>query len=91
MKLSVTMQEDDSNIVVQEQGDTLGAGMFDAQTVSPPPMDSPAFTGVPTAPTAPVNTYTTQIATTEFVMRAINSAHFGYGNVVMLNVDEVTS
>ena len=29
---------------------------------------SPALTGVPTAPTAPVNTNTTQIATTEFVL-----------------------
>ena len=32
------------------------------------PIASPAFTGTPTAPTASVNTNTTQIATTEFVV-----------------------
>lgn len=31
------------------------------------PLDSPAFTGIPTAPTAAVGTDTTQIATTAFV------------------------
>ena len=33
---------------------------------------SPAFTGVPTAPTAAEGTSTTQIATTEFVMNAMS-------------------
>lgn len=32
---------------------------------------SPAFTGAPTAPTAPANTNNTQLATTQFVMSAI--------------------
>jgi hypothetical protein len=31
-------------------------------------LDSPAFVGIPTAPTAPANTNTTQIATTQFVL-----------------------
>lgn len=35
---------------------------------TPIDLESPAFTGFPTAPTAPVNTNTTQIATTAFVM-----------------------
>ena len=42
------------------------------------PIASPALTGIPTAPTAPEGTSTTQIATTEFVMNAI--AHIP-GNV----------
>ena len=33
--------------------------------------DSPAFTGIPTAPTADVNTNTTQLATTAFVQSAV--------------------
>lgn len=35
------------------------------------PIYSPHFTGEPTAPTAPLNTDTTQIATTEFVQNQI--------------------
>lgn len=35
------------------------------------PLNSPAFTGTPTAPTASAGTNTTQIATTEFVQTAI--------------------
>ena len=35
--------------------------------------DSPEFTGVPTAPTAPPDTNTTQIATTAFVKKAVDS------------------
>lgn len=37
------------------------------------PLESPALTGVPTAPTANLNTNTTQLATTEFVNNQINS------------------
>ena len=36
--------------------------------------DSPAFTGIPTAPTAVVNTNTTQLATTAFVLAQAGSA-----------------
>lgn len=36
------------------------------------PLVSPAFSGVPTAPTAAVNTNTTQLATTAFVFAMIN-------------------
>lgn len=37
------------------------------------PLDSPSFTGTPTAPTAASGTNTTQIATTEFVQSAVAS------------------
>ena len=38
------------------------------------PLDSPALTGTPTAPTAAAGTDTTQVATTAFVTAAISSA-----------------
>ena len=46
----------------------------------PSPLSSPAFTGVPTAPTAPYGNNTNQIATTEFVL-ANTGGHVkqGYG------------
>lgn len=44
---------------------------------------SPAFTGVPTAPTAAEGTSTTQIATTEFVMNAMSGGGGGGGNIVI--------
>ena len=37
------------------------------------PLDSPAFIGTPTAPTAPLGTNTTQLATTEFVHQEIDA------------------
>lgn len=43
-----------------------------AAIVNPDSLDSPQFTGTPTAPTAVAGTDTTQIATTEFVQRAIS-------------------
>ena len=43
------------------------------------PLDSPAFTGTPTAPTAAVDTSTTQLATTSFVLNPLTwSAASGY-------------
>ena len=43
------------------------------------PLDSPALTGTPTAPTAAVGTNTTQIATTAFVQAAIAAITDGDG------------
>jgi hypothetical protein len=37
------------------------------------PLDSPAFIGTPTAPTAPLGTNTTQLATTEFIHQEIDA------------------
>jgi hypothetical protein len=50
-------------------------------------LDSPALTGVPTAPTAAVATVTDQIATTDFV---IQNSHI-IGELVMSEFDEATS
>ena len=47
-----------------------GANILDAVT-SKAPLNSPAFTGVPTAPTATAGTSTGQLATTKFVEDAI--------------------
>lgn len=45
------------------------------------PLDSPAFTGIPTAPTAAPGTNTTQLATTEFVSSEIsNDRPYGISN-----------
>jgi hypothetical protein len=45
------------------------------------PLDSPAFTGVPTAPTAPAGTCTDQIATTAFFTGAGFGGNQDYQNV----------
>jgi hypothetical protein len=50
-----------------------GANILDAVT-SKAPLNSPAFTGVPTAPTATLGTSTDQIATTKFVEDAITDS-----------------
>lgn len=42
-------------------------------TIEGATLDSPTFTGIPKAPTAPLNTNTTQIATTAFVQRQIQA------------------
>lgn len=39
-----------------------------------PPIESPTFTGTPSAPTAASGTNTTQIATTAFVQTAVSNA-----------------
>jgi hypothetical protein len=44
-------------------------------------VNSPVFTGVPSAPTAALNTNTTQLATTAYVMNAL----VGYGGVTSFN------
>lgn len=56
-----------SNVVVGRSITTAG----NAITSSPAPFNSPAFTGVPTAPTATPGTNTTQLATTAFVTSAV--------------------
>lgn len=45
----------------------LAGGMFGSSQSNSAPLASPTFTGTPTAPTAALNTSTTQIATTAFV------------------------
>lgn len=45
------------------------------------PLDSPALTGTPTAPTAASGTNTTQIATTAFVKSAVDTAIAGIAQI----------
>ena len=51
-------------------------------------LNSPAFTGVPTAPTAPVGTNNTQLATTAFVQSAVSSSGGGGGGSTPPNASE---
>jgi hypothetical protein len=51
---------------------TLTSG--DVSAAGGAPLNSPPFTGTPTAPTAPAATSTTQLATTAFVANAISAA-----------------
>lgn len=56
----------------------LDADLLDGQHGSYyAPISSPSFSGVPTAPTAPNGTNTTQIATTEFVQAAVSASGGG--------------
>jgi len=55
--------------VVLLVGDVTGALGF-----VPSPINSPAFTGVPTAATAALNTNNNQLATTQFVMNQIGTS-----------------
>lgn len=80
MKLNVSFRENDA---------TFGIGMSEMQPVTI--LDSPHFTGTPTAPTPPEGDNSEQIATTEFVQDVVNEKHRGYGNIVTLNISEVTS
>lgn len=68
--------------VTLNQNDILAAG----GSTGGLDLDSPAFTGVPTAPTAPPGTDTDQIATTAFVEEAIDEALMnGVAGVVSFN------
>ena len=51
------------------------------------PLDSPAFTGTPTAPTAAAGTDTTQLATTAFVAAATRAAVLMAGDGVLTSAD----
>jgi len=58
----------------------------------PAPIYNPAFTGIPTAPTAPLGTNTTQIATTDFVLNeiaTIPSATLLQGHATGNSTDEI--
>ncbi|UJR60278.1 phage tail protein [Dickeya zeae] len=51
------------------------------------PIESPALTGIPTAPTAVAGTTTTQLATTAFVAGAVNSLSDKTDNNIKLKLD----
>ena len=74
-----------------QEGDSVLPAVFRDVQLLTAVMDSPHFTGTPTAPTPPAGSNNQQSATTEFVTQAIAMTHIGYGNIVMLNISEVTS
>jgi len=62
-------------ILTEDDAETINSALENKA-----PKASPAFTGAPTAPTAAVNTNTTQIATTAFVQQEI--ADHGGGRTI---------
>lgn len=68
------------NLPTGSQYQIGGANILDAVT-SKAPINSPNFTGVPTAPTAIAGTSTTQLATTKFVEDAIIASGVFSSNV----------
>jgi hypothetical protein len=63
---SLTFSGTDASTLNIGAGGTLGSNAFTSTAYAP--LASPGLTGVPTAPTATVNTNTTQLATTAFVI-----------------------
>ena len=53
-------------------------------------LDDPDFTGTPTAPTAAVDTNTTQIATTAFVQTQINNIDLNFLSADSTSIDDLT-
>ena len=86
----------DSYLVCNGSNGVAGRSITDganAITSLASPFASPAFTGVPTAPTATLGTSTTQIATTAFVQNAAQSAIqliYPVGSVY-INASDITS
>ena len=66
VQITVEVADDSHNHVIDNVD-----GLQDALNAKAP-LDSPALTGTPTAPTAAVDTNTTQIATTAYVIAQIN-------------------
>jgi len=71
--------------------------LADIQGAGGAPITSPAFSGVPTAPTAALGSSTSQIATTAFVMNAVSEATAGVASfngrtgAVVLNTTDITN
>lgn len=79
ISISATVADDSHNHVI--------SNIDNLQTIldSKAPLASPAFTGIPTAPTAPNGTNTNQIATTAFVQNALSAG--GYGDMLKSQYD----
>jgi hypothetical protein len=69
---AIASLSDTSGILRKTAADT-----WTLDTTSYAPLNSPALTGTPTAPTAQAGTNTTQIATTEFVTTAVANVQAG--------------
>lgn len=96
-RIATTMFVDQSMLELQRWvEDAIEAGL--APDLSPyAKLNSPAFTGIPTAPTANAGTTTGQLATTAFVMNAVAAATAGVSSfntrtgAVTLTTADVTS
>ena len=79
ISISATVADDSHNHVI--------SNIDNLQTIldSKAPLTSPAFTGIPTAPTAPNGTNTNRIATTAFVQNALSAG--GYGDMLRSQYD----
>jgi hypothetical protein len=79
ISISATVADDSHNHVI--------SNIDNLQTTldSKAPLASPAFTGTPTAPTAPNGTNTDQIATTKFVQNTLSAG--GYGDMLKSQYD----
>jgi hypothetical protein len=65
----------DGIVSIGSSGTYARADHVHPSDTSKAPLDSPAFTGMPTAPTATLGTSTAQIATTAFVQNALSSSN----------------
>lgn len=92
--VAVVTPSNNDVLAVRQTGDTSDKKATIGQYTSTlAPLDSPAFTGTPTAPTAISGTSTTQLATTEFVSNSSVEAGAGLtktANTLDVNVDDVT-
>lgn len=78
------------NTIDGNTNDPTGAGWSVAPLSGAAPLDSPAFTGTPTAPTAAPGTSTTQLATTAFVAAAVAGGGGGSTTATVTLADNVT-
>jgi hypothetical protein len=66
---STSISQGNSSVTVADSGTGTITTTVDGTVVQTDTVSGSAFSGVPTAPTAAISTSTTQIATTEFVVR----------------------
>lgn len=76
-RIATTQFVDDTVYDVYDKLVILINNQTDAALINYAPLHSPAFTGIPTAPTAPPGSTTGQLATTAFVMNAVAAATAG--------------
>ncbi|WP_219952117.1 phage tail protein [Dickeya zeae] len=87
--LATRQSVDDKAIEVKAYADTLMTSHVSEANPHQQyaPIESPALTGIPTAPTAVAGTTTTQLATTAFVAGAVNALSDKTDNNIKLKLD----
>ncbi|MEQ4512108.1 MAG: phage tail protein [Dickeya sp.] len=87
--LATRQSVDDKAIEVKAYADTLMTSHVSEANPHKQyaPIESPALTGIPTAPTAVAGTTTTQLATTAFVAGAVNALSDKTDNNIKLKLD----